>query len=120
MLRESLLQAGFQEGESLDQYIKLIESNYTTSRQKFQTQQHHIIPRCYFKRKKVVVNNTVENLVHLSHADHLLAHYYLCLCAPKSLYRDLVLAFNYMINKKNHYSGVSEVEISPELIQHFN
>lgn len=119
MLKQRLLECGFEDGEALDAYVKLIESNEGTPHKTFLTQQHHIIPRCYFKEQGLAVDNAEVNLVELSHADHLKAHYYLCLCAPPQLYRKLVLAFNYMRDKKNHYSRVEDLQLTEEEIMKF-
>lgn len=77
-----------------------------TKREQYKTAKHHILPRCYFKLAQKAIDNSTTNLVNLSHKDHLTAHYYLALCAPPPLYHKLVLAFNYMRDKKNHYSAV--------------
>lgn len=65
----------------LEKYCKLIELNLTTKRQLYKTQKHHIIPKCYYKSLNLPVNNEKNNLVNLLFKDHILAHYYLTLCA---------------------------------------
>ena len=80
-LKEKLLSLGvFEDNEYLDFYCDLIESNRNTKREKFKTQKHHIIPRCYFKYKNLEIDNSKNNLVNLSYVNHIMAHYYLCLC----------------------------------------
>lgn len=84
-LKEKLLTLGIVENnEYLDKYIEIVENNKTTKREKFKTQQHHIIPISYYRHNQLPINNDRENLVHLTHREHALAHYYLTKCAkPK-------------------------------------
>jgi len=70
----------FIDNEYLSLYINLITNNLQTKKEKFKTQQHHIIPRCYFKLNKLKIDNSKDNLVNLSFSDHIKAHCYLCLC----------------------------------------
>ncbi|WP_300924750.1 NUMOD3 domain-containing DNA-binding protein [uncultured Clostridium sp.] len=70
----------FDDNNYLDKYIELIESNRETKKEKFKTQKHHIIPRCYFKHENLEIDNSSDNLVNLLYKDHALAHYYLSLC----------------------------------------
>lgn len=80
-MKEKLLGLGvFVDNEYLDLYCSLIESNRQTKKEKFKTQQHHIIPRCYFKFKDEPCDNSKTNLVNLLYADHIKAHYYLSQC----------------------------------------
>lgn len=80
-LKEKLLSLDvFEDNEYLDFYCDLIEKNRNTKREKFKTQKHHIIPRCYFKYKNLKIDNSKNNLVDLIYANHVMAHYYLCLC----------------------------------------
>lgn len=56
------------------------------------TQQHHILPKAYFK----IVNKPCEhqnNLVNLKYSNHILAHYYLCYCVKKELKYSCYKAF---------------------------
>lgn len=82
-------------------YLNLIEENKNTIKS-IETQTHHIIPRCFFKYKNIKVDNSSENLVHLSFSNHLLAHYYLSQCttgkfkyAMQSALRYLTKGFDY-------------------------
>lgn len=70
----------FIDNEYLHNYSVLIERNRRTPRRGGQTHQHHILPRSWFKLTQEPVNNDLNNLVNLSHRDHFLAHYFLCLC----------------------------------------
>ena len=68
------------DNQYLDNYCSLIINNLSTPVQKYETQKHHIIPRCYYKCNNLQVNNESSNLINLLYKDHLLAHYYLSLC----------------------------------------
>lgn len=79
-LKEKLLSLGiFDDNEYLDFYCELVESNRNTKREKFKTQKHHIIPKCYYKVNNKEIDNSDSNCVNLLYKDHVLAHYYLCL-----------------------------------------
>lgn len=70
----------FIDNEYLDKYCELIELNKDTKRERPKTQSHHIIPVSYFKLSELPIDNSKENRVNLLYKDHILAHYYLCLC----------------------------------------
>ena len=79
MLKEKLLNLNiFNNNIYLDKYIELIYNNIETVKQKNITECHHIIPRLYFRYKKLSIDNSKENLVNLKYCDHVLAH---CLLA---------------------------------------
>lgn len=69
------------DNEFLDAYCSLCIDNKETVAQKFKTQRHHIVPKYYFNKNKLQIDNSFENLVNLQYRDHILAHYYLALCA---------------------------------------
>lgn len=80
-LKEKLLSLGiFEDNEYLDFYCILIENNKNTKKEKFKTQKHHIIPKCYYRLNNFNINNSKDNLVNLLYKDHIIAHHYLCLC----------------------------------------
>ena len=86
-LKEKLLSLDLViDNEYLDKYCELIESNKNTKREKFKTQKHHIIPRYYYKYNNLEIDNSKENLVNLLYKDHILAHYYLCMCSIYDYY----------------------------------
>ncbi len=70
----------FIDNEYLDLYCSLIENRGQTTSVKGLTEKHHIIQRAYYKQYNLPLNNSKANLVVLTHHDHCLAHYYLCLC----------------------------------------
>ena len=81
IVKQKLLDSGcFEDNNYLIFYLELIKNNIKTKKQKCKTNRHHIIPRCYFKFKKLEIDNSENNLVNLLYKDHILAHYYLCLC----------------------------------------
>lgn len=76
---------GFVDNEYLDLYCRLVERNVRTSQRNRVTNKHHIIPKAWFKLNGTEVDNTISNLVNLVYRDHVLAHYYLCLCTINEL-----------------------------------
>lgn len=69
----------FVPNEYLYKYARLIERNSRTPI-RGDTNKHHILPKAWFKLTNNAVNNELNNLVNLVYRDHVLAHYYLCLC----------------------------------------
>lgn len=101
MNKIDLLKLNFvEDNEFLDQYINLINSNLGTKKEKYKTQQHHVIPKCFYKRRKESINNFSNNLVNLTYSNHILAHYYLSLCVKdKEIKKDCIIALIYLINR---------------------
>jgi hypothetical protein len=97
MLKQRLLECGFEDGEALDAYVKLIEASQFQSKELYRTAVHHIIPRCYFKLKKNIIDNSDANLVNLTHLDHLKAHYYLALAAQESKLKSKLISAFYLL-----------------------
>lgn len=100
-IKTELLNIGVvKDNEYLDQYIELIYKNKDTKKQTYKTQKHHIIPKCYYKSRGLKTDNSPKNIVNLLYKDHILAHYYLCLCvSSKELKYPFLLAFTYLINR---------------------
>lgn len=87
-LKEKLLALNiFEDNQYLDKYVNLINLNEGRARETYLTQQHHIVPKCYFNLVNEEVDSTPDNLVNLLHRDHVLAHYYLCLATTHLLFR---------------------------------
>ena len=103
----------------LDRYVELIDANQQTKRIKFQTQIHHIVPKCYYAKNGIPVESD-GNLVILIHKDHVLAHYYLCRCAKEEWFRIANIdAFknvlgNFMYKKQDYYEEERQLIISLE------
>ena len=67
MLKDTLLSLNiFEDNEYLDAYIKLIEANKETKKEQFKTALHHIIPKAYFKKMNLPIDNSKNNLVNFS------------------------------------------------------
>ena len=92
----------FVNNDYLNRYCELIISNKNTKKEEYKTQRHHIIPRCYYRKENIKINNKKENIVNLTYKDHILAHYYLCLCAKDAILYKLEYAFFYMLNNKSY------------------
>ena len=99
-MKQLFLETGyFVDNVYMDSYIELIENSKsrTTSTN---SQVHHILPRCYFLLVGEEVNNDISNLVVLLYKEHILAHYYLCLCSKGILRYKLENAFFMLCNLK--------------------
>ena len=70
----------FIDNDFLQKYCQLIERHRRTPVRARSTHKHHIIPKSWFKLTNSVINNDLNNLVNLPYREHILAHYYLCLC----------------------------------------
>ena len=75
----------FVDNEHLQSYIRLVERNRVTPQLGGRTNAHHVIPRSWFKINNYEIDNSQNNLVNLVYRDHVLAHYYLCLCTNGDL-----------------------------------
>ena len=91
---------GFIDNEYLDLYCRLVERNGRTQIRHGVTNSHHIIPKSWFKLNKQPVDNTQSNLVNLVYREHVLAHYYLCLCTTDELQFANELALMCLLNRK--------------------
>ena len=85
----------------LDKYCELILNFKNLNKIKFKTNLHHIIPKAFYKIKNLQIDNSKINLVNLYFSDHILAHYYLCLCTIEPLKTKCILALNFLIGKYN-------------------
>ncbi len=79
------------DNEYLDKYVEIIFNNLDTKKEKYKTQKHHIIPKCYYRHEKMNIDNSSNNLVNLYYKDHVLSHYFLFMCASTSWFK----SFNY-------------------------
>lgn len=113
-LKQKLLDLNiFEDNEYLDKYVELIESNRETKKERFKTDKHHIIPRCYFHLNKIKIDNSKENLVNLLYKDHVLAHYYLVLCSSNDYIKySNQFAFLSMIQKHKMVTDISDVDLN--------
>lgn len=111
-LKSSLLSLGFVlDNQYLDKYVELVNSNIFTKKLAFKTQQHHIVPRYYYKYNKLILDNSKENLINLCYKDHVLAHYYLALCSSKDEYRYAnELALNIIFRQEKYKKSSSYID----------
>lgn len=102
-LKNNLLSLGLViDNEFLDYYCSLIENNKNTKRKKSETQKHHIVPRYYYRENNLIVDDSKENIVYLNYKDHILAHYYLCLCSVEKYRFNNQCALFFFLGKKNY------------------
>ena len=89
----------FEDNEYLDKYCALMQENQSQKKVKYVTNRHHIIPKSYFRLIQAPIQDQ-DNTVNLKYSDHILAHYYLCLCSkdPDMKYCNQ-LAFMYLVDK---------------------
>ena len=99
---------GFEDNEFLDQYCILIERHARTSKRARVTNAHHIIPKSWFKINNQEIDNSLINLVNLPYREHVLAHYYLCLCTVGKLQYANQLAFFCLITRKKKLNIVEK------------
>lgn len=119
-LKEKLLSLDLViDNEYLDKYCELIESNKDTKREKFKTQKHHIIPRYYYKYNNLEVDNSKENIVNLSHIDHILAHLMLCKCSSNYYMFANSFALNRLLKVGNNYFNIN-LELSEDYKNQIN
>lgn len=85
LIKQKLLTKGLcKNNKFFDLYVDLIWENKNTPREKFKTERHHIIPKFYYKQQNIKLDNSENNLVNLSYADHIKAHLYLLLAIETS------------------------------------
>lgn len=128
MLKEKLLNLGiFEENEYFYAYIDLIEKNKQTKKEQFKTAIHHIIPKAYFKKLNLPIDNSEDNLVNLLHKDHALAHYYIALATkdPYFLYSSMsalqhIMGFNKKMNQEDITTFIFNLDKYQELVEQKN
>lgn len=108
-LRSTIVEMhGFVDNEFLEQYCTLVERHRRTTKQASVTNAHHIIPRSWFDINKKEVDNSLSNLVNLPYREHVLAHYYLCLCTTGKLQYANQLAFFCLLTRKKKMNVVEK------------
>lgn len=98
--------------EFFNLYCEIIESNISAPCKQGETQRHHIIPRYYFNRMKLPVDNSKQNIVNLQYKDHILAHYYLSLCSSHSedVYSNSIFLHFALRGTNKHYKEILTVD----------
>lgn len=105
-LKEDLIRSGVViDNEYCDKYIHIVSccsQDYENSQEENSVvHRHHIIPRYFFKKNGVSVDNSPSNIAVLSVENHILAHYYLWKCSPNDSWKWYnVLAVNYLLYGK--------------------
>lgn len=99
------------DNEYLTLYEELINANIYTKTEKFKTQRHHTIP-CACYESRAAADRDVTNLkVNLLFKDHILAHYYLCLCAKESKFRyKMIAAIEFTLGKSKNLTNQDIVD----------
>jgi len=118
MKKSDFLSLGiFEDNEYLDLYVSLINSNVVTEKQQFKTQCHHILPKCYFVKNNLKVNNSKINLVNLLFKDHLLAHCYLALCSVNTKFRYYNRCAVYRLLNHRDFKDLKDVLSKLDIVQ---
>lgn len=113
LIREKMLSTGlFEENDFFNKYCDLIERNETTKKQRCKTQRHHIIPVVAYEVLNMDGVNDAGNLINLLYKDHILAHYYLALCAKQGVFRyKMTIAIQFILGKaKQVKNNVEELK----------
>lgn len=70
---------------------------------------HHKFPRAFSRMLNEPIDNSPDNIVSLSFAQHLIIHYYYYILAKKPYKYRMALAFKYMIDtSKQHITDISQ------------
>lgn len=97
----------FIDNEYLTNYCDLMNKNIAADYIYGKSQKHHVIPVCTYGIKQNI--NRKENIksadidpnniqVNLLYKDHILAHYYLCLCCSSEIFYKLFFGLNLLLN----------------------
>ena len=111
-LKQKLLEtANFIDNKYLTLYCDLISKNLTRVREKYKTQAHHAIPCACYKNRKTADIDGNNFKVNLLFKDHIVAHYYLCLCAKESQIRyKMIAAIEFILGKSNNTTNAEIAE----------
>lgn len=101
MLSEDIINECFEKNEYYDKMMEMIKTANDP-----EGENHHIIPRAYFKAKGIDVIDE-DNLVKLSRKNHTLIHYYIAKCCKDIIKEPMLFALNLMSDSK----VVSEEEL---------
>lgn len=69
---------------------------------------HHIVPRSFFTKKKIPIDNSQWNLVRLTPYEHCLVHYYAWKAASSLMKRSMASAWHWMVNASE--KGLRSIE----------
>lgn len=90
----------FVDNEYLLKYAQLVETRRAAGNRHTLTNKHHIVPRSWYKLMGKEVDNSRTNLITLTYREHVMAHYYLCLCTRDNLKYANELALIGLANRK--------------------
>lgn len=103
--KEFILSLGIvKDNEFLDKYINIVSADDAGDN----TYKHHIIPKSYYKNNNLDIDNTRNNIVKLSYVNHVLAHYYLSLCACDSVFKRCNIAATMNMVNEDKFSNITE------------
>lgn len=94
----------FIDNDQLSQYIDLVTSSQVVHGY---TESHHILPRSFYKHNKLPVDDSVDNVVILSYADHCKAHWLLYYCTVGYLKAANATAVSYIVKRYKHITKKS-------------
>ena len=122
-LKIKLLDTGlFLNNEFLSKYVDFLLNNSNKDKDQMNEalyiEKHHIIPKSYFRIKKNKIDNSQDNVVCLTCLNHMIAHYYLCLCTDGQLKVAMLRAFGLLINSKADLLALPELEALKILAQY--
>ena len=94
-------------------YIELID--YAKS-EEYELQEyyekHHIVPRSFYEKKHMSIDNSDDNLVALNLTDHFLCHWYMSKCCVQKMKRSMEYAVVLMSNMVNCKTNREDTAIS--------
>ena len=111
-IKEKLLKTTyFNDNKYLDLYSNLIFENLHTNKQKYITQSHHVIPCACYKDRKVAEKDINNFKVNLLFKDHIIAHYYLCLCSKNNQIKyKMIAAIEFILGKSKNTTNAKIVK----------
>ena len=98
MTKQDLLDTGyFIDNKYLDAYLQLVSKESLAANY---LQIHHILPRQYYKKLNIKIDNSSKNTVKLSLTDHIKAHWYLSNCTTSWLQAGSFYAIRFLFSTK--------------------
>ena len=99
------------ESEYWQRVLDIFAANETFPKKKTKGRElHHKFPRSFSKKLGEYVDNTEENLISLSPADHFRVHYYYYLLANKGYRQPMALAFQLMVRSPSKHISPATME----------
>lgn len=97
-------------------YIKYIELIDYAKSEEYELQEyyekHHIVPRSFYEKKHMSIDNSDDNLVALNLADHFMCHWYMSKCCVQKMKRSMEYAVVLMSNMVNCKTNREDTAIS--------